>query len=669
MGIKALAWTASAIAVLAGVAGAVASCGGDDGTTGGFPLDGGSGGRDEQGNVIDTDGSVITTPDGGSSACSPKTCQQLGFDCGDNADGCGGVLQCGVCNAPDVCGGGGFSKCGNNGFAPDGAVACVPTTCAQLAINCGPAGDGCGGVLQCGTCVLPDICGGGGKPSICGNSVPCNGLCKQQVTCDGGGTTTLKGKVVAGTLPKYLPNNAVPDPVPNVLVYVPNAPVLAFSKGVQCSQCGADVSGSPLVQATTDVDGTFTLTNVPVGNNIPVVIQLGRWRRQVTFNVPGCVTTAIGDIHMPRNKSEGDIPLTAISTGSVDGFECVLLKMGVDQAEFTNPAGGGRIETYLGNGARISNQTPAESTLTAKLATLESYDQVFFPCWGGQIAKPAATQQNVVDYTDNGGRVFATHFSYTWLYNIAPFSQTATWNANAGSLVSTSAEIDTSFNKGQTFAKWLGIVGALTQQNPARMNISDPRHDFDAVVSPAVRTMYTVGQNPNFPLNYSFDTPWGKQNQCGRVVYSDFHVAGTNSGGQTFPAECTASPMTAQEKALEFMIWDLASCVPPPPKPLCTPLTCAQQNISCGPAGDGCGGLLQCGNCVSPQTCGGGGKSGQCGAPDGGPCAPKTCAQLGFDCGPAGDGCGGLIQCGTCNAPDTCGGGGNGGVCGNSAPH
>ena len=164
MGIKALAWTASAIAVLAGVAGAVASCGGDDGTTGGFPLDGGSGGRDEQGNVIDTDGSVITTPDGGSSACSPKTCQQLGFDCGDNADGCGGVLQCGVCNAPDVCGGGGFSKCGNNGFAPDGAVACVPTTCAQLAINCGPAGDGCGGVLQCGTCVLPDICGGGGKP-------------------------------------------------------------------------------------------------------------------------------------------------------------------------------------------------------------------------------------------------------------------------------------------------------------------------------------------------------------------------------------------------------------------------------------------------------------------------------------------------------------------------
>jgi hypothetical protein len=114
------------------------------------------------------------------------------------------------------------------------------------------------------------------------------------------------------------------------------------------------------------------------------------------------------------------------------------------------------------------------------------------------------------------------------------------------------------------------------------------------------------------------------------------------------------------------MIWDLASCVPPPPKPLCTPITCQQQNIGCGPAGDGCGGLLQCGPCNPPQTCGGGGVNGQCGYPEAGKCVPNTCQSLGLNCGPAGDGCGGLLQCGTCVFPDTCGGGGVAGVCGNA---
>ena len=32
-----------------------------------------------------------------------------------------------------------------------------------------------------------------------------------------------------------------------------------------------------------------------------------------------------------------------------------------------------------------------------------------------------------------------------------------------------------------------------------------------------------------------------------------------------------------------------------------------------------------------------------------------TCAKQGFDCGAAGDGCGGLLNCGTCTAPETCG--------------
>jgi hypothetical protein len=87
----------------------------------------------------------------------------------------------------------------------------------------------------------------------------------------------------------------------------------------------------------------------------------------------------------------------------------------------------------------------------------------------------------------------------------------------------------------------------------------------------------------------------------------------------------------------------------------CVPLTCADQNVHCGPAPDGCGGLLQCGTCPSPQTCGGSGVGGQCGLPgEGGTCVPQTCTQQNVQCGTAGDGCGSLLSCGNCPAGQTC---------------
>jgi hypothetical protein len=66
---------------------------------------------------------------------------------------------------------------------------------------------------------------------------------------------------------------------------------------------------------------------------------------------------------------------------------------------------------------------------------------------------------------------------------------------------------------------------------------------------------------------------------------------------------------------------------------------------------------------MAPQLCGGA-KPFQCGISDAGTCTPQTCQSLGFNCGTNGDGCGNPIQCGTCTSPQTCGGGGQPGVCG-----
>src|SRR5579872_4335818 len=80
--------------------------------------------------------------------------------------------------------------------------------------------------------------------------------------------------------------------------------------------------------------------------------------------------------------------------------------------------------------------------------------------------------------------------------------------------------------------------------------------------------------------------------------------------------------------------------------------TCASAHATCGPIGDGCGGLLDCGTCTLPETCGGGGVHSVCGG-DGG-CLPRTCSSVGASCGPVTDGCGGLLQCGSCDGGQTC---------------
>ncbi|HEY3356755.1 MAG TPA: hypothetical protein VGQ83_26125 [Polyangia bacterium] len=612
------------------------------------------------------------------SVCVPKTCAAAGANCGPLADGCGGLLQCGTCPSGQLCG-------ANAHPNVCGGTTCTPRTCAQQGATCGPVGDGCGGLTaSCGTCASPLICGGGGVPSVCGSNVTpdggtCTNLCLQQVGCDGG-STTITGTVYAPTDPAR--GFGDPDPLYNAIVYVPNAPVQPFTPGVSCDSCGAPLSGAPLVQTESAVDGTFTLANAPCGANIPLVIQVGRWRRQITIDSVACcarTTLTAEQTRLPRNRFEGDIPLFAIDTGNVDVIECVLRKMGIEDSEFANPnlVGGvpqspQRVHFYQANpttghgGAVIDANTPHEGALFGSQTTLNAYDVVIFACEGGRDREAVAAQQRVINYANVGGRVFASHYSYVWLDNIAPWSATAAWNIDAGRWGGPlDGYIDTSFPKGQALADWLQqpAVGASTVWG--QIPVREVRHDFDSVVAPAQRWMYTQAPDPAMPIHYTFNTPWGTPpaNQCGRVVYSDFHVENhSGSLDMTFHSECTDGPLTPQEKLLEFMLYDITACITPD-IPTCTPRTCAQAGFNCGQAGDGCGGIITCGVCPPPQVCGGGGTPNVCGVAT---CAPRTCAQLGVGCGPAGDGCGGTLNCGPCTPPDTCGGGGTPGVCGHA---
>ncbi|MBK7394823.1 MAG: hypothetical protein IPJ34_00595 [Myxococcales bacterium] len=264
--------------------------------------------------------------------------------------------------------------------------------------------------------VLLDEDGGGSPPT-------CKGLQCQQVKCpDGTTTTTITGTVF---------NPAKTDPLYNAVVYVPNAPVDAFKPGVTCEKCGV-ASGEPIVSALSGSDGKFRLENVPVGDNIPLVIQIGRWRRQVVIpKIEACTNNAVGPdlTRLPKNQKEGDIPLTAIVTSTYDPTECILRKIGIDDSEFTVNTGKGRIHIYHGNGETLGASTPAGAALWGDLATLKKYDLVAFPC--SSVATDAPSKQNVVNYADAGGRVFATDLSYPWVDASAPtpWNGAATWGS------------------------------------------------------------------------------------------------------------------------------------------------------------------------------------------------------------------------------------------------
>jgi hypothetical protein len=385
-----------------------------------------------------------------------------------------------------------------------------------------------------------------------------------QTTCSGTATTSITGTV-------YAPNGT--DPLPNVTVYIPTTTVDPFTPGVSCPVVGAPPSGTPLVGTETDVKGNFTLINVPVGSNIPLVIVSGRWRRQLVIpSTTACVNTAMPSNFavMPQNHSQGDIPLIAIATGSADPAECVLLKMGISQSEFTDPGGGGRINLFGGGGASgsgvvLDSATPTQATLMGNATLLNQYDVLMLPCEGADYTKPAQELANMLNFANSGGRVYSSHFSYSWLYENPPFNGVADWavnDADPDGGNSGTATVNTSFAAGATLATWLQDVGATT--TPGQMALNTVRQNLNGVVAPTQSWLTLNDPAAGNPvMQMVFDTPIAPAgqtiNQCGRVLYNEYHVeSGSSTPSQQFPAECTVTAaMTPQEKLLEYMLFEL----------------------------------------------------------------------------------------------------------------
>ncbi len=402
----------------------------------------------------------------------------------------------------------------------------------------------------------------------------CEGLRCRITDCARSGRpdTTVSGTVFA-------PNRTLP--LVGVTVYVPNAEPGAFPDGARCARCEDRLPGDPIVQTRSDTAGRFTLSGVPSGEDIPLIITIGKWRRQVRIPVvSACTETTLlpEDTSLPKRKSEGEMPKIAIATGNCDALECLARKLGIADAEFTPDTGGGRVHLFASNGANrtIANLAFAPaSSLWGSVDKLAQYDLAMFSCECSQQAsgKPQAAMNALKQYADLGGRVFLSHYHSVWISGEYgdPAHAPPVWPSIASCRVddalSGTGVIDQVGNpRGSAFASWMVSVGGSPVAG--QVPISEARQTCAGLDrTRAERWVYMQHGSSEVIQNFQFTTPneLRKEDRCGKVVFSDMHVASGSSStaSRPFPTGCSSGPMTPQEKALAFMFFDIASCVGP----------------------------------------------------------------------------------------------------------
>jgi hypothetical protein len=488
--------------------------------------------------------------------------------------------------------------------------------------------------------------GSGGFASGAGGSVSLtmpaqctsNGYACMVPKCSGNLGTTVSGKV-------FDPSGK--NPVYGAFVYIPDQPdslaPISQGPGNLCGRC-VQPSGNPVAGAVTGSDGSFVIKQAPAGKQIPLVAQLGKWRRMtlVDINTP-CGDNPItdSDLRLPRSRSDGQkasLPHIAIAAGAGDRVQCLLRRMGVDVAEFTNPDGPGSVNIYnqpsalgadpsgrydatLNSGAAF----PDAATFWSDINQLAKYDVVVLACGGNAAATDPtrttpnpitdAAKANMVKYLSSGGRVLGEHYHSAWIrsYPARSSQQTtapvpsplgadvATWHPYvestdaSGSAVAAGssilAQIDTSFTKGRDFANWLVAANAAQAAGTLLLKGEVKRTAVDelAATPSAQRWIYqpASAEDPQGAAEFthflSFNMTSGGQlvdrrstdstNLCGRFVYTGLHVDSADATAHAsdladetvkalpFPSCCAQGDLGPQEKAIEFMLFDLSSCL------------------------------------------------------------------------------------------------------------
>jgi hypothetical protein len=166
---------------------------------------------------ISTDGDTLACPAPATvgawptdTPCGPylgMTCPGSYFACPDEVrtpctceatrEGPDGYWHCGVSSCPEPARDAGHgADTGPRDASPPVDAGCEPKSCPSAGATCGTIPDGCGGMLECGTCDPPGTCGGGGQPGVCGGGEGiCPTVCTSNAECQAGCPSDGAGSV------------------------------------------------------------------------------------------------------------------------------------------------------------------------------------------------------------------------------------------------------------------------------------------------------------------------------------------------------------------------------------------------------------------------------------------------------------------------------------------
>jgi hypothetical protein len=483
------------------------------------------------------------------------------------------------------------------------AGGCGNSTGSGFSDNLGGAGSG-NGSDDSGVGSGSGDNGGGGGPG--GGIIGTGGTPAKP--CTNGGLSCYVKQGCSTTLKGVVHDPAGMNPLYNVVVFVPNDPMgklPPITPGTKsCNTCDAPI-GNYVSVATTNYKGEFTLTGVPATTHVPLVVQTGKWRREVFLSkVTACTDNmvAAADSRLPGKRSEGDMPQMLLMTGGCDDLGCFLNSIGVDPSEFSAPHGGGRLDVYSGSGAGsllggLGGLIPGSmgaglssggtagtwGTPTFTKANYEYYDIAILSCECAPHQESTAGMQALHDWANEGGKVFASHYNYTWFSTgPADFQGVANWKGAGAATGMGTYNLDTSFPKGMILQQWLANLKAVTGNTITLNSVAD---SVTTVNSPTVRWIYDpnmmtggdAGVSTANDVKYlSFLTPIGgipgmhpagEANQpayCGKVVFTDLHTSSSLlASAMNIPGDCKGGALTAQQAALEFLFFDLSACVAP----------------------------------------------------------------------------------------------------------
>jgi hypothetical protein len=404
------------------------------------------------------------------------------------------------------------------------------------------------------------------------SSPTCRGRLCQVPRCPTGTTTEVVGRLFAG-------NGS--DPVPGAIVFVPVDDVPELPSTVTCDQCNN--LPAAVTTATTSFDGSFRLRGVPSGS-FPLVARLGRFQRVATVTATACVEnrvdadrdTANKGLRLPRQKGElaplDRLPRIAVVSGDYDQIECVLKRIGIDQ-----------LDMYNGRATGSTNPPPIaeQSALFTDSARLFGYDIVVVNCTDNQyqsLLAQATVKQNLESFVARGGRLYVTDWAYDVVEQIPAFapyicfepqSPPAAPMCSGGSARPMSAD-SRDYYSGRSqildpeMARWLAQFPSVIDGS------SSVEVDYSFVVVAKVgddangkSKVWVQGPAKGYgtrPQTVTFD-----YKSCGRVHFSTYNTEpnGNVDDGQRWPTSCKAS-LSAQERLLEYLFFNVAACVGPP---------------------------------------------------------------------------------------------------------